>query len=233
MTLQKILIVDDEAGIVKMIKTVLQKEGYKALSSAYTGEETIKKIKKNSFDLIVLDVMLPDIDGFQLCRKIRRYTNVPILFLTAKSGELDKITGLGVGGDDYITKPFNPLELVARIRAQLRRQELYQNVPPITEINNFGSIQINKKAGQLVVKGTTIACPAKEFELLIFLTDHPNQIFTAGQLYEKVWGYESIGNEKTVAIHIMRLRKKIEDDARQPQLILNVRGIGYKFVPPK
>jgi DNA-binding response OmpR family regulator len=230
--LQKILIIDDEEGMVKMLETILRKEGYTSIASAYTGQEAMEKISRNPYDLIVLDVMLPDTDGFQLCQKIRQHTNVPILFLTARSGDLDKLTGLGIGGDDYMTKPFNPLELVARIHAQFRRQEQYQNTPQPKSVYRFGSLVIDRKAAGLWVDGKEVSCPAKEFELLLFLADHPNQVFTQGQLYEQVWGYDSLGDEKTVAIHIMRLRKKIEQDAKQPTLIVNLRGIGYKFVPP-
>lgn len=230
---QKILIVDDEPGIVHMLKTILIKEGYNFIDSAFKGQEAIEKVIRNQYDLIVLDVMLPDIDGFRVCQNIREYTNVPILFLTARSGDLDKLTGLGIGGDDYITKPFNPLEVVARINVQFRRKELYEKNNNISEVYYFKNIKIDKKAAQLWKYGEEINCPAKEFELLLFLVEHPNQVFTAGQLYEKVWGYDSFGDEKTVAIHIMRLRKKIEENAKEPLLIVNLRGIGYKFVPPK
>lgn len=233
MRLQKILIIDDEPGIVKMLETILRKEGYTSISSAFTGREAMDKISHHPYDLIVLDVMLPDADGFQLCQKIRQYTTVPILFLTARSSDLDKLTGLGLGGDDYITKPFNPLEVAARIHVQFRRLEQYQPASQAKETYCFDSVVIDKKAAQLWVDGKETPCPAKEFELLLFLVDHPNQVFTAGQLYEHVWGYDSMGDEKTVAIHIMRLRKKIEQDAKQPSLIVTLRGIGYKFVPPK
>ncbi|MBK1811280.1 response regulator transcription factor [Clostridium sp. YIM B02505] len=233
MRLQKILIVDDETGIVKMLETILRKEGYTFISSAFTGQEAMGKIIRQAYDLIVLDVMLPDTDGFKLCQEIRRYTTVPILFLTARSSDLDKLTGLGIGGDDYITKPFNPLEVAARIEVQFRRQEQYQNASQATESYRFGTVVIDRKAAQLLVDGKEIPCPAKEFDLLLFLVDHPNQVFTASQLYEHVWGYDSIGDEKTVSIHIMRLRKKIEPDMKNPSLIVNLRGIGYKFVPPK
>ncbi|WP_206023641.1 response regulator transcription factor [Saccharibacillus alkalitolerans] len=229
---QNILIVDDEPGIVKMLDTILRKEGYASVDCALTGEEAMEKIRRHAYDLIVLDVMLPDTDGFRLCQEIRRHTDVPILFLTARSGDLDKLTGLGIGGDDYITKPFNPLEVAARIHVQFRRLEQYRTAGQAPEIYRFGSVVIDKKAARLWVSEKEVFCPAKEFELLLFLADHPNQVFTAGQLYERVWGYDSIGDEKTVAIHIMRLRKKIEPDAKNPSLIVTLRGIGYKLVPP-
>ncbi|WEG12364.1 response regulator transcription factor [Pullulanibacillus sp. KACC 23026] len=233
MRLQKILIVDDEPGIVQMLKTILTKEGYSSIHTAFTGQEAKELISQNQYDLILLDVMLPDTDGFQLCQEIRQHSNVPILFLTARSGDFDKLTGLGIGGDDYITKPFNPLEVVARINVQFRRQEHYQQSARQSKIDRFGQVTIDRKAAQLWVNGEEISCPAREFELLLFLADHPNQVFTASQLYENVWGYDSIGEEKTVSIHIMRLRKKLEEDPRHPSLIVTMRGIGYKFVPPK
>ncbi len=232
MSNHKILIIDDEPGIVQMLRTMLHKEGYFFVSSAYTGQEAMEKISRNTYDLIILDIMLPDTDGFRLCQQIRQHTTVPILFLTARSGDLDKLTGLAIGGDDYITKPFNPLEVVARVNVQFRRQEQYQKPSQRAEIYQFGPIKIDRKAAQLWVNGREIPCPAKEFELLLFLADHPNRVFTVGQIYEQVWGAVSIGDEKTVAIHIMRLRKKIEPDPQNPSLIVNLRGIGYKFVPP-
>ena len=232
MRLQRILIIDDEPGIVKMLETMLRKEGYTSIDSAFTGQDAMEKISRNLYDLIALDVMLPDTDGFQLCQEIRKHTNVPILFLTARSSDLDKLTGLGIGGDDYITKPFNPLEVAARINVQFRRQEQYQNASQANEIYHFGSVVIDKKAAGLWVDGKEVSCPAKEFELLLFLAENPNQVFTAGQLYEHIWGFNNFGDEKTVTIHIMRLRKKIEQDAKKPSLIVNLRGIGYKFVPP-
>lgn len=230
---QKILLVDDEPGIIQMLEKLLRKEGYTFINSAYSGKEVREKIVQTAYDLIVLDVMLPDADGFQLCQEIRQKTNAPILFLTARSSDLDMLTGFGIGGDDYITKPFNPLEVAARIHAQFRRQEQYQQiVEPTAEVYHFGSVTIDKKAAQLLINGKAITCPAKEFELLLFLAEHPKQVFTAGQLYEKVWGYDSLGDEKTVSIHIMRLRKKIEQDPKHPSLIVTLRGIGYKLMPP-
>lgn len=230
---KKILLVDDEPGMIQMLETLLRKEGYQYIHSAYSGKEVRENISRTKYDLIVLDVMLPDTDGFQLCQEIRQVTEAPILFLTARSGDLDMLTGFSIGGDDYITKPFNPLEVAARIRAQLRRQEQYQRaLKPEPDIYHFGAVTIDKKAAQLIINGQLMPCPAKEFELLTFLAAHPNQVFTAGQLYESVWGYEHLGDEKTVAIHIMRLRKKLEENPKKPTLIVTLRAIGYKFVPP-
>ncbi|WP_146824736.1 response regulator transcription factor [Alicyclobacillus suci] len=228
-----ILIVDDEPGIVRMLKTMLNKEGFIYVDSALNGQEAMEQIRRNQYDLIVLDVMLPDTNGFRLCQDIRQLTSTPILFLTARSGDLDKLTGFGIGGDDYITKPFNPLEVVARIRAQIRRLHLNQDQMPSPSMIHYGKLSIDKRAGQLWINDKEVYCPAKEFELLCFLAEHPNVVFTSGQLYEKIWGYDSMGDEKTVAIHIMRLRKKIEEDPKRPKRIINLRSIGYKFVPPK
>lgn len=228
-----LLLVDDEIGILSMLKSLLNKEGYTRVSTATSGNEALRLIGTAAFDLIVLDVMLPDISGFDLCREIRKVTSVPILFLSARSGDLDKLMGLGIGGDDYITKPFNPLELIARIKAQLRRQSLNRNSDiNQMEILDFGLFAVHKSAGQLFVNGICEHCTAKEFELLVFLCEHPNRIFTAQQLYEAVWGPSLYGDEKTVVIHISKLRKKIEKNPSNPDIIVNIRGIGYKLIPP-
>lgn len=230
-----ILLVDDEVGILMMLTTLLKKEGYHRVTTATTGKETLRLLgTTESFDLIVLDVMLPDTDGFELCQKIRKITSVPVLFLSARSGDLDKIMGLGIGGDDYITKPFNPMEVVARIQSQLRRQGIYKSeLSQKPRVLDFGLFIVDMSAAELIVNGRDTHCPAKEFELLSFLCTHPNQVFTAYQLYEQVWGTALVGDEKTVVIHISRLRKKIEIDSSNPKVIVNVRGIGYKFIPPK
>ena len=229
----KLLLVDDEKGILTMLENLLIQEGYTQISTASSGNEALNLVEVVAFDLIVLDVMLPDMDGFELCQQIRKITSVPILFLTARTGDLDKLMGLGIGGDDYITKPFNPLEVAARIRAQLRRQHLNKssNVRQ-EEILDFGVFAVHKSAGQLTVNGTDQHCTAKEFELLVFLCEHPNRIYTAQQLYEQVWGAPLQGDEKTVVIHISKLRKKIEQDPSNPAILVNIRGLGYKFVPP-
>lgn len=230
---ERILLVDDEEGILNMLKILLEKEGFREISLATTGAEAVSIIQSSSFDLIVLDVMLPDTDGFELCRKLRHYTNIPILFVTARSSDLDKLMGLGIGGDDYITKPFNPLEVIARIHVQLRRQKIFRESVQQEPIKwDFGSFVIYKDEGRLSVEGKQVHCTAKEFELLTFLCSHPNRIYTAGQLYENVWGLSLMGDEKTVVIHISKLRKKIEADPKNPKFIVNLRGIGYKFTPP-
>lgn len=233
MRTESILLVDDEQGILDMLKITLKKENFTHITTATNGSEALTAIKSRKFHVIVLDVMLPDIEGFELCRQIRNYTNTPILFVTARSSDLDKLTGLGIGGDDYITKPFNPLEVAARINVQLRRQHMLHTEKQIEATSlHFHSFSIYREEGVLTVHGEPIHCTAKELELLTFLCTRPNRIFTAQQLYEHVWGTESIGDDKTVVMHISKLRKKIEEDPKQPKFIINLRGIGYKFVPP-
>ncbi|WP_459501354.1 response regulator transcription factor [Bacillus sp. C1] len=232
MRTEKILLVDDEQGILDMLVLTLRKENFTHITTAINGAETLNFIKSHPFDIILLDVMLPDIDGFELCRQIRNYTNTPILFVTARSSDLDKLTGLGIGGDDYITKPFNPLEVAARINVQLRRQSMIQENRYDENSNlHFQSFSIYPSEGLITVNGKSVHCTAKELELLTFLCKHPNRIFTAEQLYEQVWGLTSIGDDKTVVMHISKLRKKIEADPKAPKYIINLRGIGYKFIP--
>lgn len=227
-----ILLVDDEQGLVKMLQTVLQKEGFHLVDSVFSGATAIKKVEAKQYDLIVLDVMLPDIDGFEVCRRIRDFSYTPILFLTAKTSDLDKLTGLGIGGDDYITKPFNPLEVVARIKAHFRREEVYQYQSKNLEQKiEYGNLHINKTEALVTLSGQKIELTAKELELLVFFAEHPNQIFTATQLYEKVWGMDSNGDDKIVTVYVMRLRKRLEAKPHKPQLFINLRGIGYKFHP--
>lgn len=231
---EHLLLVDDEKGILTMIQKLLQKEGFQRIATAASAGEALRLMELHDFDLAVLDVMLPDMDGFELCREIRSRTNMPIIFVTARSGDLDKVMGLGFGGDDYVTKPFNPLELVARIQAHLRRERFYKTQPAVkSKAMDFGCFRIDKSTGQLFINGQETPCPAKEFELLTFLCEHPNQVFTALQLYDQVWGTAFTGDEKTVVIHISRLRKKLEANPSNPQIIINMRGIGYRFIPPE
>jgi DNA-binding response OmpR family regulator len=226
----KLLLVDDEQGLLDMLNHLLQKEGFEQVYFATNGEEALSYVQKVSFDLIVLDIMLPDIDGFELCRRFRDITRAPILFLTARTMDMDKIMGLSIGGDDYITKPFNPLEVLARIKAQLRRQELAQEDNVLAKnVYDFDVFQLYVQEAKLVVRGQERGCPAKEYELLHFLCRHPNQIFSIQHLYEKIWGQTSIGDENTVMVHIRRLRQKIEQEPKYPQLIVNIRGLGYKL----
>nr|WP_255654507.1 response regulator transcription factor [Cohnella sp. REN36] len=227
------MLVDDEAGILNMLDNLLRKEGYSRIVKAGTAAEALMAVRTTRFDMIVLDVMLPDMDGFTLCTELRKTVNTPVLFLTARSSDLDKLQGLYLGGDDYVTKPFNPMEVVARIQAHLRRSALYaSDALGAEELYRYGTFTVNRTTGQLIVNETEMPCPAKELELLLYFCRHPNRVFTAQQLYEQVWGAMVEGDEKTVVIHISRLRKKLEADPSDPKLIVTLRGIGYKFVPP-
>lgn len=230
--MKKLLLVDDELGLLEMLGEVLRKGGYTSLDFATTSKKAIELIVNTEYDLILLDVMLPDLDGFQLCAKIRETSNVPILFLTAKITDLDILTGLNIGGDDYILKPFNPLEVLARVKAHLRRTERNQNrEQPNTY--DFSDLKINPTTAQVSLKGKEISFTAKEFQIMVFFCENPNKIFSINSLYENVWGVNSYGDTNTVMVYINRIRKKIERDPNNPKLIINIRGLGYKFVPPK
>ncbi len=232
---EKILLIDDESGLLDLLTIILKKERYTYITTAMTAYDALSLVKKNTYDLILLDVMLPDFSGFDLCTEIRKYTTTPIIFLTACNSDFDKLTGLAIGGDDYITKPFNPLEVVARVKAMLRRKELYASVAHREKSENrfdYGCFSLGTDNALLVVDGNPIECTAKEFELLKFFCQNPNHVFTSSQLYESVWNNPGFGEEKTVTMHISKLRKKLNDDAKNPAIILNMRGIGYKFIPP-
>jgi DNA-binding response OmpR family regulator len=229
---QHILLVDDEIGILDMLEIILKKEGFQNIKKAQSGREALEMIRCFDPQLIVLDIMLPDISGLELCMELRKETDVPVLFLTAKTSEYDKLTGFAMGGDDYITKPFNPLEVIARIKVQLRHQRIHSR----TENGNileFEDFSINKDSCEVIRDKKALEFTALEFSLLLYFAEHPNRIFTAAQLYENVWGQMNLGDEKTVVMHISKIRKKIEPKTNKPKYIHNIRGLGYKFVPRK
>ncbi|GIO98260.1 DNA-binding response regulator [Paenibacillus lautus] len=229
-----VLLVDDEQGLCDMLTTVLKKEGFWHIRSVATGREAVRMLTDFDPDVIILDVMLPDEDGFEVCRKIRKISETPILFLTARDADLDKLMGFGIGGDDYITKPFNPLEVVARIKARVKYKVQREKLAlsRLTELD-FGYFRVDLAAGELVVNGNHVECPAREWELLVFLCRNPNRIFSTRQLYESVWNESYLGDEKTVVIHIFRLRKRMEPDPGNPRFLVNVRGLGYKILAPR
>ncbi|MBB4826494.1 DNA-binding response OmpR family regulator [Sporosarcina luteola] len=229
----KILIVDDEVGILKLLEITLRKEHFSHIVTATNKSDAMREINERVFDVILLDVMLTDGDGFALCSAIRQLTTAPILFISARSSDFDKLTGLSVGGDDYITKPFNPLEVVARIRAILRRQRVYEKpAAPVPKSYDYGAFTFSPAEAVLTVGGETVDATAKELELLHFFCKHPNRVFTITHIYESVWGEDVFGEEKTVTIHIAKLRKKLGDNTKSPSILVNLRGIGYKFIPP-
>lgn len=230
---EKILLIDDEPGLLKMLKITLQRERYKNIACAKTATHAMNLIKENKYDLIILDVMLPDFSGFDLCTEIRKITYTPIIFLSACDSDYNKLTGLAIGGDDYITKPFNPLEVVARVKTILRRQQyaVSQASRQQSQIFSFGNFSLNLSEAMLTVNDKLVDCTAKEFDLLCYFCKNPNRVFTSAQLYEAVWGSPGFGEEKTVTMHISKLRKKLGEDSAD--MIVTLRGIGYKFVPLK
>jgi len=227
---KKILIVDDEKPISDIIKFNLIKEGYD-IETAFDGEEALKKVYQYQPDLILLDVMLPKLDGFQVCRRIRESFNMPIIMLTAKEEEVDKVLGFELGADDYITKPFGMRELIARVKANLRRLSLVDidgNANGNTVIY-AGKLMIDLDRYEVTKEERTIELTLREFELLKFLATQTNQIFTREQLLKDVWGYEYFGDIRTVDVTVRRLREKVEDDSSEPTYIMTKRGVGYYF----
>ncbi|WP_010271678.1 response regulator transcription factor [Paenibacillus senegalensis] len=223
-----VLLVDDEQGLLDMVAFTLRKYGIGNILTATTAQQAMEILLQRDISLIVLDIMLPDGDGFDVCGKMRSITEAPILFLTAKNQDVHKIKGFELGADDYITKPFNPTEVAARVQVHLKRMQRIQTVSK--PVYDFGYFSVNKKSGQLFVEGAEVPCPPMEFLLLTFLCEHANLIFTANELYEKVWKPFQGGDEKTVVIHISRLRKKIEPDPKNPRYLVNIKGLGYKLV---
>ncbi len=230
---KKILVVDDERPIVEILKINLQKEGY-VVFEAYDGEEAVNKAMMINPDLILLDVMLPKLDGFSVCKKIREKSSVPILMLTAREEELDKVLGLELGADDYITKPFSIRELMARIKANMRRNDTAsaadkQEAP--AEKLEIGSFMLDYNRYELYKNGKLIELTIREFDLIKFLASQPNKVFSRQSLLESVWDYEYYGDVRTVDVTVRRLREKVEDDPSEPRIIMTKRGVGYYFQP--
>jgi DNA-binding response OmpR family regulator len=226
----RLLLVDDEAALVHMLETILRKEGYTHIHTASTAEEALNLSEKNSYDLILLDVMLPNRSGFEISPLIREHTDAVIIFLTARSSDLDKLSGFALGADDYITKPFNPLEVIARVNVHVRRKTGVPAAPP-PSLYRCGPIEVNTNTGEVKVGEKRVGLPAQVYQLLLFFTKHPNQLFSKAQLYEHVWGHDYLGEENTVMVHIRKLREKVEQNPSNPNYIVTVRGLGYKFVP--
>ncbi|QJD87258.1 response regulator transcription factor [Cohnella herbarum] len=227
-----ILLVDDEQAILQLLETVLRKEGFLTIDKVKSAEEALAACERKGYDVIVLDVTLPNMSGIEACPFIRRLTEAPILFLSARTTDFDKLTGFAVGGDDYVTKPFNPLEIVARIKSLLRRSGKAAPVAaaPATGIIDFGRFQVHEAAAELRVEGKDVPCPSLVFQLLLFLCKNPNRVFTKSELYERVWGENSLSDDNTIMVHIHRIRERIEPDPAEPVYLVNVRGLGYKLV---
>ncbi|MGD6940465.1 response regulator transcription factor [Cytobacillus gottheilii] len=234
MTKETILLVDDDQDIQNLQRLYLQKEGFR-LHFASSGKEALKIAAEQQPGLIILDVNLPDLDGFEVCQSLRQYTKVPILFVTGRSDDVDTILGHRIGGDDYIYKPFNPSVLVAKVKAHLRRYRELTSVPKDSSVQElqhvlmFGDLIIEKEQCTVKKGGKEITLSTKEFLLLCFLAENPNRVFSLERIFDKIWGEESLGDYRTVMVHISNLRKKIEKDPSKPEFILTVRGLGYKF----
>ena len=223
---QRILIVDDDMHIAELISLYMMKEGFET-QEVYDGKEAVKAAESFAPDLILLDLMLPGMDGYQVCTEVRKTSRVPIIMLTAKGETFDKVLGLELGADDYIVKPFDPKELVARVKAVLRRYEPKQDEED-KNVLKFGDLEINLSNYSVAYQGKSLDFPPKEFELLSFLAQHPNRVFTREQLLDQIWGYEYIGDTRTVDVHIKRLREKLEGVSDKWSL-KTVWGVGYKF----
>lgn len=223
----RILIVEDEASFSEALEFLLGKEGFGVVTAA-TGTEALRKFEQGGIDLVLLDLMIPEISGTEVCRQIRTKSRVPIIMLTAKDSEVDKVVGLEIGADDYVTKPYSSRELVARIRAVLRRNagEGIENEPGVMTVNG---VRMDIDRHQVSVNGIPVSLPLKEFELLEFLMRNAGRVLTRMQLIDRVWGSDYVGDTKTLDVHIKRLRAKIETDPANPKIIQTVRGLGYKM----
>ncbi|HLN61614.1 MAG TPA: response regulator transcription factor [Symbiobacteriaceae bacterium] len=219
-----ILIADDEVEIVELLRDYLEAEGYGVIGVG-DGEAAIQAVQANPVDCVILDVMMPGKTGFDACRLIREHQDMPILFLSARQSDVDKIRGLGLGGDDYIGKPFSPGEVVARVKAVLRRYK--PSAPVEVPRLRYGRLELDTKARQVYVAGELVYLTAKEFELLQFLAVHPRQVFTREQLFDRIWG--DYGDLHTVTVHIGRIREKVEEEPAKPRIIGTVWGVGYRF----
>ena len=229
---KKILIIEDEKTISDIIQFNLTKEGFE-VETAYDGKDGLEKALNGKPDLILLDLMLPLMDGFQVCKRVREVSNVPILMLTAKDEEVDKVLGLELGADDYITKPFGMRELIARIKANIRRVDLMSSMQSApSNVKEFGNLTIDLNRYEIRKNGQVLELTLREFELLKYLAERENRVFSREQLLEEVWGYEYYGDIRTGDVTVRRLREKLEDDSSNPQYIMTKRGIGYYFKRP-
>lgn len=222
-----ILILDDELAIAEMVEIILRKEGFTNIDICTTYTEASQVILQKKYDFYMLDIMLPDGSGLDLAEKIRKQSDAPIFFLTAKSSDADTLKGFMHGADDYITKPFNPMEVAARVKVQMKRY--ITNQKPRHHIIDFGRFQLDRNAASLIVDGENTPINGKQLQLLQFFCEHPNQVFSKEQLYERIWGLESFIDDNTIMVHIRRLREKIEVNPSRPVYLQTIRGIGYKL----
>ena len=225
---KKVLVVDDEKLIVKGIRFSLEQDGME-VDCAYDGEEALKLATENSYDMILLDLMLPKMDGFEVCQHIREFSSVPIVMLTAKGDDMDKILGLEYGADDYITKPFNILEVKARIKAIMRRTSPHQSEKADSRLVEHGDLKLDGESRRLFILGKEINVTAREFDLLELLVLNPNKVYSREKLLNLVWGSDYPGDVRTVDVHIRRLREKIEENPSDPRYVITKWGVGYYF----
>ncbi|MBR1439759.1 MAG: response regulator transcription factor [Lachnospiraceae bacterium] len=225
---KKVLVVDDEKLIVKGIRFSLEQDGME-VDCAYDGEEALEKAKNTRYDIILLDVMLPKLTGFEVCQQIREFSDTPVVMLTAKGDDMDKILGLEYGADDYITKPFNILEVKARIKAIMRRTAGKDNKPAADKNVSDGDLQLNREERRVFISGREIDLTAKEFEVLELLVTHPGKVYSRENLLRSVWGESYLGDARTVDVHVRRLREKIEENPSEPKYVLTRWGVGYYY----
>ncbi len=225
----KILVCDDEKEIVDAIEIYLEQEGFSVVK-AYDGEQALKVLKENTdVQLAIIDIMMPKLDGIHACKKIREYSSIPIIFLTAKSEDADKILGLNIGADDYVTKPFNPLELVARVKSNVRRYtKLGAAVEDENGIIKVGGLLINDENKEVTVDGEEVKLTPIEYNILLLLAKNPGRVYSIDQIYENIWGEEPLGADNTVAVHVRHIREKIEINPKEPKYLKVVWGVGYK-----
>jgi len=227
--MSKILIVEDELSIAELEKDYLELSSFE-VDIETDGQSGLDRALSDDYDMLILDLMLPEMDGFEICKRVRAEKNIPILMVSAKKDDIDKIHGFGLGADDYITKPFSPSELVARVKAHLARYDrLVGSGTPENDIIEIRGIKIDKTARRVYVNGEEKAFTTKEFDLLTFLASHPNRVFKKEELFNKIWDMESIGDIATVTVHIKKIREKIEFDTSKPQYIETIWGVGYRF----
>lgn len=227
--MSKILIIEDEEAIAELEKDYLELSGFE-VEVANDGQTGLKKSLKEDYDLIILDLMLPGVDGFEICRMVRTEKNTPIIMVSAKKDDIDKIRGLGLGADDYMTKPFSPSELVARVKAHMARYDrLVSSNQKSNDIVEIRGIKIDKTARRVYIDGEEKAFTTKEFDLLTFLAENPNHVYTKEELFREIWDMDSIGDIATVTVHIKKIREKIEFDTANPQYIETIWGVGYRF----
>ncbi|HPL52894.1 MAG TPA: response regulator transcription factor [Bacillota bacterium] len=220
----KVLVVDDDYNIAELIRLYLEKEGHE-VNTVYSGKAALDAFYSWTPDIVILDIMLPEIDGYDICRQIRKVNSIPIIMLTARGETFDKVLGLELGADDYLVKPFEPKELIARVKAVLRRANSFEGA---AEEVVYSQLVINKSDYSITFRGKRVDLPPKELELFYFLASHPNQVFTREQLLERLWGYDFMGDSRTVDVHVKRLREKFSDETLRWE-IKTVWGVGYKF----